>query len=109
MRASSPIATRWKPTRARAGFQIAADCWVERLKIATRPPPETRPNAEPDALDIDALIAAAAADPEFAAAIAEIHAHGDGKAARRRCAPSLQTSSDRARSLARDFFKGERA
>ncbi len=50
--------------RAR-GFGLAADCWVERLKIATRPPADAF-SAEPDALDVDALIAEAAADPEFA-------------------------------------------
>jgi DNA repair exonuclease SbcCD nuclease subunit len=55
------------------GFQIAADCWVERLKIATKAPPRLAvPTAEPDALDIRGLLAAAAADPEFAAAVAEI-------------------------------------
>ena len=59
--------------RAR-GFQIASDCWVERIRIATRPPPLRRiaATAEPDALDIPALLAAAAEDPEFAAAVAEI-------------------------------------
>ena len=55
------------------GFQIAGDCWVERIRIATSPPPRrvTATN-EPDALDIPGLLAAAAEDPEFAAAVAEI-------------------------------------
>jgi DNA repair exonuclease SbcCD nuclease subunit len=55
------------------GFQIAGDCWVERIRIATRSPPRPVFAAhEPDALDIPGLLAAAAEDPGFVAAVAEI-------------------------------------
>jgi DNA repair exonuclease SbcCD nuclease subunit len=90
--------------RAR-GFEIAGDCWVERLKIATRPVAEIQLNAEPDALDVDALIAAAAADPEFATAIAELLRTMTEKL------PGALRSELRFEdpaSLARDFLKGER-
>jgi DNA repair exonuclease SbcCD nuclease subunit len=56
--------------RARA-FELGAECWVERLKIVTEPEP-ARVAAEPDELDVAALIATAADDPEFAAEIAEL-------------------------------------
>lgn len=53
------------------GFQLAADCWVEQLKVRTAPPP--RPVLQgPDALDVSALLAEVAADPEFAATISEL-------------------------------------
>jgi DNA repair exonuclease SbcCD nuclease subunit len=55
------------------GFQIAGDCWVERVRIATKPPPRRiAATNEPDALDIPGLLAAAAEDSEFAAAVVEI-------------------------------------
>ncbi len=53
------------------GFQLAADCWVEQLKVRTAPPP--RPVLQgTDALDVSALLAEVAADPEFAATIGEL-------------------------------------
>ena len=53
------------------GFQFASDCWVEQLKIRTSPP--ARPALEAaDALDVEALLAEAAADPDFAACLAEL-------------------------------------
>jgi DNA repair exonuclease SbcCD nuclease subunit len=53
------------------GFQFASDCWVEQLKICTSLP--ARPTLEAaDALDVEALLAEAAADPDFAATLAEL-------------------------------------
>ncbi len=52
-------------------LQIGADFWVEKLKIATKPTPHA-PAGDVDALDVEALIAGAAADPEFADVVAEI-------------------------------------
>ena len=55
------------------GYQIAEDCWVEQVKLATTAPPRAiAAMAEPDALDIEALLAAAASDPEFSATLAEL-------------------------------------
>jgi len=57
------------------GFQIAADCWVEQIKIDTAPPPRAGALlADADALDLAGLLAAAAQDREFSAAITEIMA-----------------------------------
>ncbi len=57
------------------GFRFADDLWVEQVKLATNAPPQRRPaGAEADALDIEALIASAAADPEFTQALAELAA-----------------------------------
>jgi len=56
-----------------AGFRMADDCWVEQLKIRTMPP--ERPSvalSEPDSADVERLLAEAAADPAFAAALAEL-------------------------------------
>jgi len=90
--------------RAR-GFEIGADCWVERLRVATQPPPPRALSAEPDGLDVEALIAAAAAEPEFAAVVAEL---------RRAVVEKLPTvlreelALGDVAALARDFLAGER-
>ena len=64
----------WMQDEARgSGFQLSSDCWVEQLKIRTTMP--TRPDEKmsaADALDVDALLAEAANDPEFAAVLAEL-------------------------------------
>ena len=55
------------------GFQFAEDCWVEQVKVATSAPPRSAPFvAEPDALDLGALLAAATEDPEFAVVLSEL-------------------------------------
>jgi len=56
-----------------SGFQLAADCWVEQVKVKTTLP--SRPSAAllvSESLDVDDLLAEAANDPEFAAALAEL-------------------------------------
>ncbi|MDB5655948.1 MAG: metallophosphoesterase [Tardiphaga sp.] len=53
------------------GFRIAEDCWVEQLKLATSAPRRAAEALPADSLDVDALLAAAAADPAFADALAE--------------------------------------
>ena len=95
------------------GFQISGDCWVERIKIATEASPRaTAPVAEPDALDIEGLLSAAAADPEFAAAVAQIMASVAEKLPRdlrgEIAADDPQAVSVRA-ALARDFLRGDQA
>jgi DNA repair exonuclease SbcCD nuclease subunit len=95
------------------GFQISGDCWVERVKIATEAPPRARaPVAEPDALDIEGLLAATAADPEFAAAVAQIMASVAEKLPRdlrgEIAADDPQAVAARA-TLARDFLRGDQA
>jgi DNA repair exonuclease SbcCD nuclease subunit len=55
-----------------AGFQLAADCWVEQLKLKTALPRPVAVLSEPDALDVDRVVAETAADPEFAAVLAEL-------------------------------------
>jgi DNA repair protein SbcD/Mre11 len=54
------------------GVAIAGDCWVEKIKIATTPTPALFAPTEADALDIGGLVAAAAQDPEYQAAVAQI-------------------------------------
>ncbi|WP_299804648.1 DNA repair exonuclease [Tardiphaga sp.] len=55
-----------------AGFRIAEDCWVEQLKLTTSAPQRAAAELSPaDSLDVDDLLAAAAADPAFAEALAE--------------------------------------
>lgn len=54
------------------GFRIAEDCWVEQLKLSTSQP--LRPAAAlsaAESLDVDDLLTAVAADPGFAAALAD--------------------------------------
>lgn len=58
----------------RAGaLQLAADCWIEQLKIKTTTPVQAAA-AQPDGRDIDvaALLAEGAQDPGLAAALAEL-------------------------------------
>lgn len=53
------------------GFRVADDCWIEQLKVRTAP--AQRLAARPsDDLDIEALLAQAADDPEFAADLAKL-------------------------------------
>jgi len=54
------------------GLRLADDCWVERLKLATRAPPAATAAAEPDALDLEGLLAATAAEPEFLVEVAAL-------------------------------------
>ncbi|HEY0331022.1 MAG TPA: metallophosphoesterase [Rhodopseudomonas sp.] len=55
------------------GFQLAADCWVEQLKVKTSAPPRSlAAQAGADALDVDQLLRDAASDAEFAALLAEL-------------------------------------
>jgi len=53
------------------GFRVAEDCWVEQLKLTTSAPPRPVVLSPADSLDVDDLLAAAAADPLFADALAE--------------------------------------
>jgi DNA repair exonuclease SbcCD nuclease subunit len=87
------------------GFEIGADCWVERLRVATRPPPQRAFNAEPDGLDVEALIAAAAAEPEFAAVLADLK-----RSVLEKLPSALRDEfqTDDIAALARDFLAGER-
>jgi DNA repair exonuclease SbcCD nuclease subunit len=95
------------------GFQISGDCWVERVKIATDAPPRAAATVgEPDALDIEGLLAAAAADPEFAAAVAQIMTSVAEKLPRdlRNAISVEDPRAVAARAImARDFLRGEQA
>jgi hypothetical protein len=55
------------------GFAIAGDCWVEQLRIASRSPVRPQPlAAEPDGLDLDALLDQASRQPAFDDKLAEL-------------------------------------
>jgi DNA repair exonuclease SbcCD nuclease subunit len=55
------------------GFRIAGDCWVEQIKMATVMPPRmAAPMSAHDSLGVEDLLNAAADDPEFVAALAEL-------------------------------------
>ena len=58
------------------GFQVADDCWIEQVKIATSATPRAvATNTEADALDIEALVATTADDPAIAETVAELLAN----------------------------------
>ena len=70
--AHARLVTRREEIEASAralAFRVADDCWIERIALETCAPP-VRETAEPDILDVEALIAAAAAEPQFAADLA---------------------------------------
>jgi exonuclease SbcD len=90
------------------GFRISSDCWVERVKIATQAPPRAAPKDEPDALDVEGLIAAAADDPEFAQTLTEITA-GIAEKLPRDLRGEIGGDTRALAALARDFLNGERA
>jgi DNA repair protein SbcD/Mre11 len=89
------------------GFALAADCWVEQLRLETRAP--TIPASfEPDALDIAGLIAATADDPEFASLVAELAASVADKLPRELRGAFLESDPATHAALARDRLLGER-
>ncbi len=90
------------------GFAVSSECWVERLKIATRAPARVAALAEADALDIEGLIDAAADDPEFSAAVAAIVASVSEKLPRD-LRGLLPADPAAIALLARDLLVGERA
>ncbi len=93
--------------RAR-GFAVAADCWVERLRVATRPA-RSEAISVYDGLDVDALVAAAADDPDFEGVVAEIVASVIEKLPRD-WRGELDGGDPKARAaMARDFLSGQRA
>jgi exonuclease SbcD len=56
-----------------SGFQLAADCWIEQLKVKTSLP--ARPAAAlsaSESLDVEDLLAEATDDPGFAEVLAEL-------------------------------------
>jgi DNA repair protein SbcD/Mre11 len=89
------------------GFQVAGECWVERLRIATSAPRRVA-SVEIDALDIDGLVAATADDPEFEAAVAEIIATVADKLPRE-IRGDIAADPRAIAALARDLLAGERA
>lgn len=56
-----------------SGFQLAADCWIEQLRVKTSLParPVTALSST-ESLDVSDLLTEAANDPEFAVALAEL-------------------------------------
>ena len=107
-------AREWLEEEARAlGFAHAADCWVERVKLATRPLPR-RPEAlaEPDGLDMEALVAAAADDPDFAKVLEELTrglAEKLPRELREAFSPDNAEAMAERAALARDYLAGLRA
>ncbi len=56
-----------------AGFQIAADCWVEQVKIKTvAPPPVAQSATDAESIDVEGLLAAVEMDHEFRAALPDL-------------------------------------
>lgn len=94
--------------QARAlAFRFAEDCWIERVVLDTCAPP-LRSAPEPDVLDVEALIAAAAEEPAFASDLAAAIATIADKLPRHLRA---ELASDapalaRLRALARDHLAG---
>ena len=102
---------QWEAEARALAFAVGPDCWLERLKIATRPPPARPAAAEPDGLDVDGLIAAAADDAEFAATLAELmRAVAEKLPAALRPELNLDDPATLAErvALTREFLQGER-
>lgn len=87
------------------GFRLAEDCWIEQLKVRTTAPPRPLPaSPDTDAIDIDAMLRAAAADPDFAASLERLVKEIEDKLPKDlreqwRKTEALATLSDDARAL----------
>ncbi len=88
------------------GFRHAEDFWVESLKIETRAPTNnTITLDEADALDVEALIAGAAAEPEFSQALAELLASIEERSPRE-LRGALESEASALADEARDLLLG---
>jgi len=91
------------------GFGLAADFWVERLCLnSSLPPPQGAGLAEPDALDLAALLRATAEDPDLLPGLSEILASLREKLPRelQEDFDQEQGDVDRLATLARDLLTG---
>ncbi|MGB3445638.1 MAG: metallophosphoesterase [Xanthobacteraceae bacterium] len=88
-----------------SGFRIADDCWIEQLKIKTTAPHRaTAISPDAEALDIDAMLREASADPDFAATMERLIKEIEDKLPKDlrdelRKADTLASLSDDARAL----------
>jgi exonuclease SbcD len=55
-----------------SALHLAADCWVEQVKIRTTPRAQPAVTASGENIDVAALLGEAARDPDFAAALADL-------------------------------------
>ncbi|MET0710827.1 MAG: DNA repair exonuclease, partial [Tardiphaga sp.] len=83
------------------GFRVAEDCWVEQVKLATTAPLRPATLSAAESLDVDDLLSAAAADPAFAAALAELMESVAGKLPRE-VKEEWAKDPDRLKALAED-------
>jgi DNA repair exonuclease SbcCD nuclease subunit len=97
----------WQDEARGAGYRVAADLWVEKLRLETRAPFAAAPS-DPDSLDVAALVAAAADDPEFAKALAELAGSVAEKLPRELRAEFLGVDPAARAGLARDLLAGAR-
>ena len=88
------------------GFRYAEDFWVESLKIETHAPTQGAARLdETDALDVEALIAGAAEEPEFSQALAELLALIEEKSPRE-LRGALESEASALADEARDLLLG---
>ncbi len=88
-------------------MQAAGDCWVERLRLETRPPAASAP-ADADAFDVAALLASAA-DDEYIAEIAALAAGVADKMPRELRDEFLSVDPALRAAFARDLIAGASA
>jgi DNA repair exonuclease SbcCD nuclease subunit len=101
-------AAGWRAELQSLAYRLAQDCWIEKIRIGTKPPAAALAT-EPDALDVASLLAAMAQEPEFLDEISGLLASVAAKA------PPGALEDLRARpqaewaALARDLLAGARA
>ena len=99
----------WRADLQSLAYRLAPDCWIEKIRLETRPPRAAPAAAEPDAFDVSGLLAATAETPEFLDEIESLLASVAAKA------PPGLLDELRARppadwaTLARDLLDGARA
>jgi hypothetical protein len=96
----------WRDEARGLGFRVAADLWVEKLRLETSSP-EALP--DPEGLDIGPLVAAAAQDPEYLRSLEDLAASVADKLPRELRGEFLKTASSERAAWARDLLTGARA
>jgi DNA repair exonuclease SbcCD nuclease subunit len=98
----------WRAEMQSLAYRLSRDCWIEKIRLETRPPPAAMAS-EPDAFDVAGLLAAAAEDPGFLAEIEGLLASVGAKAPlglleELRARPAAEWAA-----LSRDLLLGARA
>ncbi len=96
----------WRAEAQNLAYQVAEDCWIEKIRLETTAPPAPAPDL--DALDVAGLLTASAQNPEFFAEIEGLKASLAAKAPPGLLDELLSLSPQEWAARARDLLLGAR-